>query len=391
MAMEKAVFSNNSRIWIEAPDICRRRIIEFERFKAYLTQNGFSYSDSIDDADIVAFYHCAFNADSEKAAILHIKNITKKVPSIVLLSGIANIRPEVELKQYVGDCSLHCVAFQDEDKIDSLFCHGVPLSGMPMGNDSWKDPEKYIIQIGFGCESHCSYCGDRDIVGPLKSLPLDDIVRQFESGLSNGHRNFNLVGDDAGAWGQDCGSNIIELLDIITSHGGDYTVSLEEVNIKYLIRYIDRIESILERNRIKFLVVAFQHINDRILGLMDRGYTGEDVKRLSDILTKHGVRKRFHALICFPSETREELLQNARFACGNNFYSGSFFVYQERDYSPAAKLPGHFSFSEKKDAVDAVWEYCETHGYTVDEKSYDFDTKGYSGLPSVIRVVRTDG
>ncbi len=44
------------------------------------------------------------------------------------------------------------------------------------------------------------------------------MLRNFERGLGQGYRVFRLIGEDAGAYGQDIGSSIVELLAGLNLH-----------------------------------------------------------------------------------------------------------------------------------------------------------------------------
>jgi tRNA A37 methylthiotransferase MiaB len=358
-------FEKNRRVWFDMRGACRRRILECSRLMMYIRKNGFTVADKIEDADVLIVYRCCINTSREQASLNYLNEASSVFSDIVCLGGLAAIYSTGTLRQYAGNCRFHYVSLRDEASIDDLFAHTTLLHNVSLANCSWAEPSVYSIQVGLGCESNCSYCGDKKIVGPLQSYPSDAILNQFESGLQQGHREFDLVGDDVGAWGIDIGSDIIQLLDKITAFSGNYTVSMQEVNIKYLIKYIDQFEAILNRGKIKFLVVAFQHVNDRILKLMDRGYTGVEVEQLIHILTKHGVRKRFHAILGFPSESGEELRENVSFIGRNDFYSGSYFVYQPREYAPASRFSGHLSEAEIKQAIDFTCNHLTSAGYNV--------------------------
>jgi tRNA A37 methylthiotransferase MiaB len=363
------LFAQNRVIWFDMRGACRRRVLELDRLMAYIRINGFIIADRIEDADILVVYRCCINNSRELVSLRYLEESAPMFSDIVCLGGLASIYSAQYLEQYKGKCALHYISLRDVLSIDYLFTHNTPLSAVPLANYSWSEPEAYSIQVGLGCESNCSYCGDRKIVGHLQSFSLDSITRQFENGLRQGYRSFDLVGDDVGAWGKDIGSDIMALLDMVTSFPDDYSVSMQEVNIKYLIEQMGRYEIILNRKKIKFLVVAFQHVNNRLLKLMNRGYTGEDVGKLIQVLTKHGIKKRFHAILGFPSETIDELIENVDFLCNNDFFSGSYFIYQSRKYAPSSQFPGHFSDSEIKTSVDIACTRLISGGYSVIDES----------------------
>lgn len=355
-------------IFVETSGSCRRRSLDFERFKAFLTANGFVLTHSSAEADVLVFYGCCLNGLQEAATLRRLAEISSSFNEIVTLGGLAKVCKEEVLKQYAGCGSLHRVFWDDIEAMDQLFADRLSMKDVPYGNTSPAEQGAWSIMVGRGCDSGCTYCGDKPIVGPLISFPLDSILEQMRQGLAQGATHFDFVGDDVGAWGRDVNRSIIDLLDAATMLNGDYTITMQEVNIKYLIRHIHEFDTILQREKIPFLVVAFQHVVDRVLALMKRGYRGAEVEALVSLLERHGVKIRFHALVGFPSETAAELERNLQFICSHDFLSGSCFLYRPREYAPSFSLMGHFSATEQNEKMNAAYTYLSACSYRVERK-----------------------
>ncbi|MDL2216724.1 radical SAM protein [Desulfovibrio sp. OttesenSCG-928-M14] len=382
---------NNHTVAFLSNELCPRRVLELERVKNYLSANGYGVQTALTGATMVFFYGCAFNADNEKQSLRKMREIAKSDAELCVIGGLAELYTEDELSAMAGRAvrrlSLRCC-----EALDSIVATKVPFAATPPSNSSPFRPGHWSIQIGRGCDSACSYCGDKKIVGPLRSLLLEEITRQFEQGLEAGYLRFDLVGDDVGAWGCDFGSNFCLLLEKLVSYPCEFALSLQEVNAKYLIRHCDVFERILESGKITSMMLAFQHVNDRILGLMDRGYNGAGVRKLAAMLRRQRVRVHFHAILGFPSETSKELAENLTFITEQKFASGSCFLYQSREYAPASRLPGQLGEEEKNAVVEKARAHLAKSGYLVRDHYPDYEMAPHiNRLPDVLRLERGEG
>ena len=58
----------------------------------------------------------------------------------------------------------------------------------------------------------CSYCSIKTAIGKLRSKPLSSVLEEFRNGLKLGYKEFQFVGDNAGSYGLDIGTNLGEVL-----------------------------------------------------------------------------------------------------------------------------------------------------------------------------------
>ncbi len=242
-----------------------------------------------------------------------------------------------------------------------------PLPDVPDANFCFEGPEapeKFSIQVARGCNDCCAYCGDKTTVGKLQSKPLPEIRKELARGLESGYRHIELLADDMGAYGSDLSDcTITDLLDMAHTFEQPFDLSLQELNIKYLVRYLPEIDRILEKGRIKRMVVAFQSGSTRVLKLMQRGYEKNDIIRILSVLNRHGVSTRFHALVGFPTETEAEFRETMNIVVNGGFRDGSIFMYQGRSYIPAAALMPQIEEREIQRRMNLAQAIAETGGY----------------------------
>lgn len=373
--MESQFSTDKHRFFLDSSTACRRRALDIERVRAFLAANDFQLCSTLDEANVLVFYGCCLNGTQKDASLERLKRKAASISDVVVVGGMTTICDHSVLAEQLSG-RLYTAALDDVGAMDKLFARKVSLADVSFGNFSRFDKTTWSIMVGHGCDSGCTYCGDRPIVGPLRSCDLESITRQMEMGREKGYTKFDLVGDDVGAWGRDIGLDVTRLLDVATSFPGEYSVSLQEVNIKYLIRHARAFESILCRGKIDFLVVAFQHVNNRVLEQMKRGYTGAEVDALVRLLEKYEVKIRFHALMGFPSESREELKENLDFISGRNFVSGSCFLYRPCKYAPASSYAGHFSEDEQCEIMEYSYSRLSKGRYAVERKWSGRNTDG---------------
>ena len=118
----------------------------------------------------------------------------------------------------------------------------------------------FTIRIADGCLGDCSYCALKVANGPLQSKPFEEIVNEFCTGLSQGYFLFRLfVAEDAGAYGQDLGTDIPLLLQRLYSHEGNYKLIFDDFSPQWLIKYQADLIDIFSKNYERYIVLKFAH------------------------------------------------------------------------------------------------------------------------------------
>jgi tRNA A37 methylthiotransferase MiaB len=135
-----------------------------------------------------------------------------------------------------------------------------------------RSPNIFQLNVSTGCLDNCSFCSVHKSRGLLQSKSIEQIVAAFRDGLRRGYRYFGLLGTDVGAYGQDIGHNLPELLDVITKEKGNY-IGLRNINPYHLIVMYDDLKPYFASGTIWFLSSSAESGSNRILKLMRRRYT----------------------------------------------------------------------------------------------------------------------
>jgi len=136
------------------------------------------------------------------------------------------------------------------------------------------------LKISEGCGNCCTYCAIPGIRGPLRSLPVEVIVKEAAQLAEEGARELCVVGQDLTVYGTDTDGRprLIELLDALES-------SLpHDLWIRLLYLHPSRVDRVLlervaaGRQVLPYLDIPVQHGDPEILAAMNRGIAPETLR-----------------------------------------------------------------------------------------------------------------
>lgn len=371
---------------------CGRRSLEIEQIKAYLSGNGYSVSRDAWDvdpkADLILLSTCGFTKAAEDAGFDKYHEIVrKKKPDAKIVFGgcIPEINPERTLRKYGEETfspqtyerlndilgterrieefkrpnEVRKTSFISSTKkaIELLKTFDGSMSGLAyisrrISNEALKhlirskyahiDNEKtFFIQIQEGCSMGCSFCVIPKAIGPLRSKPMAKILGEFRAGLDKGFRRFQLVGDNAGSYGLDIGTNLGHLLDQITAMKEQFLMDLTDINPVYMRLIYSAVRNLNDQKRLDRLYIPIQSGNPRILKLMRRHCDMDAVKKMLI-----GIRQNAHpdfkmgtsVIVGFPSETVDELYDTVNYCRDVQFDWVWCHSFSVREGAPAGKV-----------------------------------------------------
>jgi tRNA A37 methylthiotransferase MiaB len=226
--------------------------------------------------------------------------------------------------------------------------------------------DAYFIRPSWGCLSNCSYCVIKNAIGPLKSKSLDTVITEFKNGLNLKYDNFILDADDTGAYGIDIGATFPELLDKITDIPSDYKIYIRNIHPVWIVKYIDELENILRKNKIKGIGCSIQSGNTRILKLMQRY---PDTEKIMEAFYK--LFENYPDLILatecingFPTETKDEFEDTLDFIEKVDFSFGYIFPFSCRSGTGAEKLNPKIPDDEISHRMGYARKYLKKIGYS---------------------------
>jgi len=172
-----------------------------------------------------------------------------------------------------------------------------------------------IVQIAEGCTGACSFCCVRFARGRLFSYAKELIVDRVHKAVSEGVREVWITSQDNGAYGQDIGTDLVELLDECCKIEGDFLIRIGMMNPNHVLRIADRLALAYKDERIfKFLHLPVQSGDDEVLKRMNRSYSAEDFRHIVSVFREEIPKVTLSTdIICgFPGETKSAFERTVR-------------------------------------------------------------------------------
>lgn len=198
-----------------------------------------------------------------------------------------------------------------------------------------------MLKVQDGCCNFCTYCIIPYARGPVRSLPLEEAVRQTEQLRREGYREVVFTGIEISSWGQDFkdGRSLIDLLEAVSQAAGEMRLRLGSLEPRTVTEDFCRRAARLP-NLCPQFHLSMQSGCDATLRRMNRRYDTARFLRSVALLRQYFPRPAITTdLICgFPGETEEEFSQTLAFLRRCDFAQMHIFPYSIRPGTRAAEM-----------------------------------------------------
>lgn len=338
---------------------CQMNVVDSERIVDLLQGIGYGQVAEPADADLILLNTCAVRDKAERKVYGHLgrykplkdenpalilgiggcvaqqegEKLLTKLPYLDLVFGTHNVHKLPEMVRAVENNRVRCheTEFLDRETRLQLF-----------PTRTFADTVTRFVTVMQGCDNFCSYCVVPHVRGREISRPSAEILHEVRQLAASGVREVTLIGQNVNSYGckgenemsfarllaEVDGIEGIERIRFTTSHPKDLSNELIDCfgSLKKLCNHIH---------------LPVQSGADRILNLMNRGYTREQylakVLRLQTVCPD--IRLTSDIIVGFPGETEEDfaatlsLMEQVRYA---DVFS---FIYSPRPGTAAAGLP----------------------------------------------------
>lgn len=353
-------FSVNKKIYIYTLG-CPKNDADSEAMADVLSKNGFDLCFETEQADIVLINTCCFVNDAKEEsvnAILSACEMKKENPNLkIAVCGCLAQRYANELKEeipevdfFIGTGEIANIA-EILSSNDSVILNDINSPIDETGRLPLYEASYAYVKISEGCDKNCTYCIIPKLKGKHRSRKIEDILSEVEY-LANeeGRSEIIFVAQDTGAYGTDLyGKRMLSELIFKTAEiQGVKWIRLlyvypEEVddNLIYAYKNCDKL--------LKYIDIPLQHINDRILKLMNRRTSREDIENLINRLRNEveNIAIRSSFIAGFAGESEEDVEELADFLKKARLSRAGVFAYSLEEGTPAEKMSGHISEEEK--------------------------------------------
>ena len=355
---------------------CKVNQYETQALEQLVTQRGHSLVPFEEAADAYVINTCTVTAVSDKKSRQVIRRARKAAPDAVI--AVCGCYPQthpddveklgVDLISGTGDrtgfLDLLEREWSDRQPITALDDAFSRRTFEPLPAGGLEGRTRAMLKMEDGCVNFCSYCIIPYARGRVRSLPLDDCVRQARELEAAGYREIVLTGIEISSWGQDLEGKpeLIEAIEAICQGlSPDTRVRLGSLEPRTITPDFCRRAAALP-NLCPHFHLSMQSGCDTVLARMNRKYDSnryyESVKFLHEVYDRPAVTTDL--IVGFPGETEEEFQQTLDFIQKCAFSAMHIFPYSKRPGTPAAKLPGQVLNAVKEERAHRAAQIART-------------------------------
>jgi len=211
----------------------------------------------------------------------------------------------------------------------------------------YEDKNHAFVVISEGCSNYCSYCVVPRVRGELRNRNYKGILNEIEEAINKGITKITLLGQSVNAYQSPV--NFIELLKLVNNINGLKEFSFITSHPKDT--SLDLFKVMADSAKLKkYLHLPVQSGSDRILKLMNRGYTR---KFYLDLIEKYrkmvkGASLTTDIIVGFPAETEEDFKDSYNLVKDTGFDAAYIFKYSTRPRTESANLMDDVPKEEKE-------------------------------------------
>ena len=338
---------------------CSKNLVDAEIMMGILNRKGYKLVGDFEEADIILVNTCGFIESAKQESIDTILDLAQLKETgnlkLLIVTGCIAQRYANELKEEIPEIDA-IVGTGSYQQIDEIIANLEKENNIVSLNDIEfaynEDLPRYVttpdymayLKIGEGCDNHCTYCIIPKLRGKYRSRKIEDIVKEAKDLAANGVKELVVIAQDTTKYGFDLYGEVKlpELLEELAQIEGikwirimySYPESITEELVKVMKKY---------DNICNYFDMPIQHASNRILKLMNRHTTKEDIRAKVEMIRSYlpDATLRTTIIVGFPGETDEDFKEVIEFAKEIKFDRLGAFAYSREEDTAADKLPNH--------------------------------------------------
>lgn len=354
---------------------CSKNLVDSEVMLTQLKGNNIdaTHESRKDDSDIVVINTCGFIDNAKQESI-----------DTILRYVDAKEEGHVE-KVYVSGCLSQ--RYKDELKdeipnVDAWFGTGdLPALLKKLNADYKKEllgeritttSNHYAyLKIAEGCDRPCSFCAIPLMRGKHVSKPMEQIISEAKSLVSQGTKEILLIAQDSTYYGLDLYKkrNLAELMDRLADVDG-----LEWIRLHYAYPagFPEEVLHVMANraNICNYLDIPLQHASDNMLKMMRRGTTRKKTEALLEKMRNivPDIAIRTTLIAGHPGETERDFEEMLDFVEKNQFERLGIFTYSHEDNTHSYTYEDDVPEETKQERANAVMNLQEEISLKLNEK-----------------------
>jgi len=331
---------------------CAKATVDSERILTQLRAEGYGFSQTYDDADVVVVNTCGF-IDAAVEESLSTIDEAMSANGQVIVTGCLGTRAEMLKEKFPGllavtgpeaTAEVMSAVHAKAPPLQEPLYHLLPPGGIKL------TPRHYAyLKISEGCNHKCSFCIIPTMRGRLASRSPSDVLTEAGELVEAGVNELLVVSQDTSAYGVDLKKHADLMTgDALRPDVFSLTKALGELGVWIRLHYVypyphvdDLITLMVEGLVLPYLDVPFQHASPRILKMMKRPASTEDnlarIESWRQRCSELAIRSTF--IVGFPGETEEDFLMLLTFIREAQLDRVGCFVYSPVSGARANDLP----------------------------------------------------
>lgn len=328
---------------------CSKNLVDSERLLGMFSERGFDarHEPAKARGGVTVINTCGFIGDAKEESINTILNYIEaknrgKIKELYVM-GCLSQRYLDELKAEMPEVDGWYGKFDWPGIVDELASRHPSTErkpGEPHAREISTPSHHAYIKIAEGCNRFCAFCAIPLITGRYKSRSMDDILDEVSRLVDAGVKEFNIIAQDLSSYGTDIygAQKLPELIDRMSQINGVRWIRL---HYAYPAEFPMELLDVMARrdNVCKYLDIALQHVDDKVLNNMRRHINGEQTRNLLAEIRRRvpGIHIRTTLMVGFPGEGEQEFEELKNFVKEQRFERMGAFAYCEEDDTYAAK------------------------------------------------------
>ncbi|GAB4119981.1 MAG: 30S ribosomal protein S12 methylthiotransferase RimO [Sideroxydans sp.] len=343
---------------------CPKATVDSEHILTRMRAEGYEITPSYQEADLVVVNTCGF-IDSAVAESLEAIGEALQENGKVIVTGCLGAKGDIVQQTHpkvlavTGPHETEAVmnaVHQHLPRLHDPYTDLVPPQGVRL------TPQHFAyLKISEGCNHRCTFCIIPALRGDLVSRPVHEVMQEAEKLVESGVRELLVISQDTSAYGVDMkyrtgfwqGRPVKTRMTDLAGALGSLGVW---TRLHYVYPYpsVDEVIPLMAEGKIlPYLDIPFQHANERILKLMKRPASSENVlkriKQWREICPDIVLRSTF--IVGFPGETEEEFEELLDFIEEAQLDRVGAFKYSPVEGAASNALPDHVDPEEQEDRL----------------------------------------
>jgi tRNA-2-methylthio-N6-dimethylallyladenosine synthase len=344
---------------------CQMNAYDSEVILSLMRLGGYRVVASPHEADVILVNTCSVRAHAEERAIGRLHDLSRHRRAALVVCGCMAQRLGETLFDTVppirgiaGPASYDRLVAAIDESIETggrfSLLESNPHATYATAQDAPRGSVSRYLAITLGCENYCSYCIVPFLRGPVRSKSPETILSEAVTLLASGAREITLLGqnvvayrfgdvDFLGLLQRILAETDARRLRFLTSHPKDMDLRIFELMAR-------------DSRLCPHVHVPVQAGSDRILDLMNRGYTRDAyvalVREARRIVP--GLALTTDVIVGFPTELDIDFQATLELLREVRFDAAFTFMYSVREGTAASRLDDDVPRETKKDRLKVL-------------------------------------